>query len=45
MTINVWVKQQTRDGIKDLIPEGAPTRHASGLTNAIYFGQVEVRVS
>jgi serpin B len=38
MTINAWVEQQTRDRIKDLIPEGAlnsDTRVV--LTNAIYF--------
>ena len=38
MTINAWVEQQTRDRIKDLIPEGVlnpDTRVV--LTNAIYF--------
>jgi serpin B len=38
MAINAWVEQQTRDRIKDLIPEGAlkpDTRVV--LTNAIYF--------
>jgi serpin B len=38
MAINGWVEQQTRDRIKDLIPEGAlqpDTRVV--LTNAIYF--------
>jgi len=38
MTINAWVEQQTRDRIKDLIPEGvlnSDTRVV--LTNAIYF--------
>lgn len=37
-TINAWVEQQTRDRIKDLVPEGAikpDTRVV--LTNAIYF--------
>jgi serine protease inhibitor len=38
MTINAWVEQQTRDRIKDLIPEGAlkPSTRVV-LTNAIYF--------
>jgi len=38
ITINAWVEQQTRDRIKNLIPEGAigsDTRLV--LTNAIYF--------
>jgi serpin B len=37
-TINGWVEQQTRDRIKDLIPEGAigPVTRLV-LTNAIYF--------
>lgn len=38
VTINAWVEQQTRDRIKDLIPEGVlnpDTRVV--LTNAIYF--------
>ena len=26
MTINAWVEQQTRDRIKDLIPEGVLNR-------------------
>jgi serpin B len=38
MTINAWVEQQTRDRIKDLIPEGALTPDTRVvLTNAIYF--------
>ena len=38
ITINAWVEQQTRDRIKDVIPEGvlkSDTRVV--LTNAIYF--------
>jgi len=38
ITINAWVEQQTRDRIKELVPEGAikpDTRLV--LTNAIYF--------
>jgi serpin B len=38
MTINAWVEQQTRDRIRDLIPEGVLTREMRViLTNAIYF--------
>jgi serpin B len=38
MTINAWVEQQTRDRIKDLIPEGVLTPATRVvLTNAIYF--------
>jgi serpin B len=38
MTINAWVEQQTRDRIKDLIPEGVLTPDTRVvLTNAIYF--------
>jgi serpin B len=38
MTINAWVEQQTRDRIKDLIPEGVLTSDTRVvLTNAIYF--------
>ena len=38
MTINAWVEQQTRDRIKDLIPEGVLKRETRlVLTNAIYF--------
>ena len=38
MTINAWVEQQTRDRIKNLIPEGAvDQRTRLVLTNAIYF--------
>ncbi|MDG6223882.1 MAG: serpin family protein [Candidatus Thermoplasmatota archaeon] len=37
-TINAWVKEQTRDRIKDLIPEGAiDPLTVMVLTNAIYF--------
>ncbi|HYB41884.1 MAG TPA: serpin family protein [Candidatus Methylomirabilis sp.] len=37
-TINAWVEQQTRDHIKDLVPEGAITPDTRVvLTNAIYF--------
>jgi serpin B len=37
-TINGWVEQQTRDRIKDLIPEGAiDARTRLVLANAIYF--------
>jgi serpin B len=37
-TINGWVEQQTRDRIKDLIPEGQIDRDTRMiLTNAIYF--------
>jgi serpin B len=36
--INAWVEQQTRDRIKDLVPEGAVTADTRlVLTNAIYF--------
>jgi serpin B len=38
MTINAWVEQQTRDRIKDLIPEGVLNQDTRVvLTNAIYF--------
>lgn len=38
VAINAWVEQQTRDRIKDLIPEGAIDQHTRlVLTNAIYF--------
>jgi serine protease inhibitor len=38
ITINAWVEQQTRDRIKNLIPEGAIGPDARlVLTNAIYF--------
>src|SRR5262245_606314 len=37
-TINAWVEQQTRDRIKDLVPEGAIKQDTRVvLTNAIYF--------
>jgi serpin B len=37
-TINRWVEQQTRDKIKDLIPDGALANDTRlVLTNAIYF--------
>ena len=37
-TINAWVEEQTRDKIKDLIPEGVLTPDTRlVLTNAIYF--------
>lgn len=35
--INQWVEQQTRERIRDLIPEGALEDSALVLTNAIYF--------
>jgi serpin B len=36
--INAWVEKQTRDRIKDLLPDGSITRAtAMVLTNAIYF--------
>ena len=38
MTINAWVEQQTRDRIKNLIPEGAVDQSTRVvLTNAVYF--------
>ncbi|MFA7486230.1 MAG: serpin family protein, partial [Phycisphaerae bacterium] len=37
-TINIWVEQQTRDRIKDLIPQGVLSVNTRlVLTNAIYF--------
>ena len=38
MTINAWVEQQTRDRIKNLVPEGAVDQSTRVvLTNAVYF--------
>lgn len=37
-TINTWVAEQTKDKIKDLLPEGAvDARTRAVITNAIYF--------